>query len=118
MWACGLDWAGPGERQVANACECGNEPLGSMKWGNFLTSCKPVSFSRRTLHRGVSKYSLNQLYRGKAISITNSQPVSAALVTQQAMPTRRIVLSSAACLAVPYTHKMYHKWHDIRKKSY
>ena len=23
--------------------------------GNFLTSCKPVSFSRRTLHRGVSK---------------------------------------------------------------
>ena len=24
--------------------------------GNFLTSCKPVSFSRRTLHHGVSKY--------------------------------------------------------------
>ena len=24
--------------------------------GNSLTSCKPVSFSRRTLHRGVSKY--------------------------------------------------------------
>ena len=24
--------------------------------GNFLTSCKPVSFSRRTLHRAVSKY--------------------------------------------------------------
>ena len=23
--------------------------------GNFLTSCNPVSFSRRTLHRGVSK---------------------------------------------------------------
>ena len=25
--------------------------------GNFLTSCKPVSFSRRTLHHGVSKCS-------------------------------------------------------------
>ena len=25
--------------------------------GNFLTSCKPVSFSRRTLHHGVSKSS-------------------------------------------------------------
>jgi hypothetical protein len=25
--------------------------------GNFLTSCKPVRFSRRTLHQGVSKYS-------------------------------------------------------------
>ena len=24
--------------------------------GNFLTSCKPVSFSRRTLHHGVSKW--------------------------------------------------------------
>ena len=24
--------------------------------GNFLTSCKPASFSRRTLHHGVSKY--------------------------------------------------------------
>ena len=24
--------------------------------GNFLTSCKPVSFSRRNLHHGVSKY--------------------------------------------------------------
>jgi hypothetical protein len=24
--------------------------------GNFLTSCKPLSFSRRSLHHGVSKY--------------------------------------------------------------
>jgi len=23
--------------------------------GNFLTSCRPVSFTRRTLHHGVSK---------------------------------------------------------------
>ena len=28
--------------------------------GNFLTSCKPVSFSRRTLHRGVSKQVLQK----------------------------------------------------------
>ena len=28
--------------------------------GNFLTSCKPVSFSRRTLHHGVSKEVLNK----------------------------------------------------------
>jgi hypothetical protein len=27
--------------------------------GNFLTSCKPVSCSRRTLHRGVSKWGQN-----------------------------------------------------------
>ena len=29
--------------------------------GNFLTSCKPVSFSRRTLHRWVSKYAVQIL---------------------------------------------------------
>jgi len=40
---------------VAEACECGNEPSGSVKCGEFMTSCKPGSFSRRTLHNGVSK---------------------------------------------------------------
>ena len=29
--------------------------------GNFLTSCKPVSFSRRTLHHAVSKYITSRL---------------------------------------------------------
>jgi len=29
--------------------------------GNFLTSCKQVSFSRRTLHHGVSKYRISPL---------------------------------------------------------
>ena len=32
----GLDWAGSGQRQVADACECGNEPWGSVKCGEFL----------------------------------------------------------------------------------
>jgi len=32
----GLDWAGPGYRQLADSCECGNEPLGSVKCGEFL----------------------------------------------------------------------------------
>ena len=36
MWVYGLDWAGPGQRQVADACECGNEPSGSVKYGEFL----------------------------------------------------------------------------------
>ena len=36
MWVYGLDWAGPGQRQVADACECGNEPSGSVKCGEFL----------------------------------------------------------------------------------
>jgi len=36
MWVYGLDWAGPGWGQVADACECGNEPSGSVKCGEFL----------------------------------------------------------------------------------
>ena len=36
MWVYGLDWAGPGQRQLADACECGNEPMGSVKCGEFL----------------------------------------------------------------------------------
>ena len=37
MWGYGLDWAGPGQRQVADACEYGNEPSGSVK-SNQLAS--------------------------------------------------------------------------------
>jgi hypothetical protein len=35
---CGyMDWIGlTQDRQVADACECGNEPSGSVKYGEFL----------------------------------------------------------------------------------
>ena len=36
MWVYGLDWAGPGEVQVVDACECGNEPSCCVKCGEFL----------------------------------------------------------------------------------
>ena len=36
MWEYGLDWAGPGQGQVEDACERGNEPSGSVKCGEFL----------------------------------------------------------------------------------
>jgi len=32
----GLNWAGPGLGRVAEACECGNEPSGSIKCREFL----------------------------------------------------------------------------------
>ena len=32
----GLDLAGLGSGQVRGTCECGNEPLGSIKYGEFL----------------------------------------------------------------------------------
>ena len=36
MWVYGLDWAGPGLRQVTDAFECGNERSVSVKCGEFL----------------------------------------------------------------------------------
>jgi hypothetical protein len=46
--------------------------------------------------------SRNHCCRGKAISIKYSVCVSIALVIQHAKRMRRIILSSVACLALPY----------------
>jgi len=52
----GVDWIEMAQnRQVSGTCECGNEPSGSINAENFLTSCKPFSFSIKTLLYGVSK---------------------------------------------------------------
>ena len=36
MWGYGLDRAGSGQEQVVGTCVCRNEPLGSIKYGEFL----------------------------------------------------------------------------------
>ena len=36
MGKLGLDRSGSGQGQVVGACECGNEPWGSIKCGEFL----------------------------------------------------------------------------------
>ena len=41
---------------MAGCCECGNEPSGSMKCGEFLDELEPFHFSRGTLLRGVSEW--------------------------------------------------------------
>ena len=44
MWGYGLDLAGSGWGNVAVSCECGNEPSGSIKFGEFLDYLKKLDF--------------------------------------------------------------------------
>jgi hypothetical protein len=61
--------------------------------------------------------SLHHSGRGKAVSITYSERVSAALVTQHAKCVRHIIFLSVACLALPCVSILSHIWYDFRKKK-
>jgi hypothetical protein len=56
--------------------------------------------------------------RGKAISTTNSECVSVALVIQHAMRMRCIILPSVACPALKHFSTLSHKRHDFRKRRH
>jgi len=58
-WDVGImDWIGLAQNRVGWRTFVSAVMNLRVQWnaGNFLTSCKAVSFSRRTLHHGVSKY--------------------------------------------------------------
>jgi len=59
--------------------------------------------------------SRNRCCRGKAINITYAECLSVAVI-QHAMRMCPIILSSVACLVLPYFPTLSHKWHDFRKR--
>ena len=46
---------------MAGACECGNEPSGFIKCGEFLHYLGPVSFSRRSPLHGVKCFTAHDM---------------------------------------------------------
>jgi hypothetical protein len=76
--------------------------------GNFLTSCKPVSFSRRTLLHGVSKYVNRLIFRKCAVTFipfpSNSNRDSISLGLYGELPSTWDVKPDVYLLIIPSTH--------------
>jgi hypothetical protein len=66
--------------------------------------------------RNIEALSCNHSGRGKAVNVSFSECVPLAFVIQNEMRMRRIILSSVACLALPYFSTLSHKRHDLGKQ--
>ena len=66
----------------------------------------------------IETLSHKRCFRGQAASITCSECVFAAFLTQHAKPMSHFILLSVICLAVSYFSTLSHKRHDFWEKIY
>jgi len=64
---------------------------------------------------GIEMRSRNRCGRRKAMSVTQTECVSVAVVIQHSMRMRHVILSSVTCPAVQYFSTLSHKWQDFTK---
>ena len=76
--------------------------------------CKHSQRQAMYVQRNNEARLINYFYLGKGISIKYSECVSVALVIYQAMRMLLVILSSVACLVLPYFSSSSHKQHDFR----
>jgi hypothetical protein len=71
---------------------------------SIRTNCGSIGIQDRqyAYKHNIEARSLNHFSRGKPINITYYGPVSLALVIHYPLRMRRTILSSVACLALPY----------------
>jgi len=77
----------------------------------------PIKRQTMEVQRNIMACSLHHCC-GEAISITYPDFVCVTLVTQHAKRISHILLSSVACLAVPYSLTLSYKTAQVNKKRY
>jgi hypothetical protein len=88
-------------------------PVSIVPYRKIINSTAPSNINETMyMYHNIEAHSCNHCYCGKAISITYSECVSVASVTQYAKCTCHVILSSGV---LPYFSILSHKQHNFQQ---